>query len=493
MIFDFHATFGNVARHGRDWRLDDLAAWADRCGIDALVVESADARVHFDDDPHERLLAACRKRSDRFLPAATISLASDEHSLRVARSARRRGFACVVLRERIFEESRVLSEVLAELERAPLPVYRPTEADEFDLVCKVARSHSDLVFVLAPSDFRALELNHRVIDLPNVYLSIARTLFSIGQIEKAVRRMGADRILFAGDMPHQHPGRPLGVILDAEIEEADRVKIRGESARKLLAAHDIPLPPDVATRPPPRPPCRFIDIHGHIGCDPRRPDYDMSAEAVLRYQERAGGEVIHISSIEAMSGDVVAGNDMVIEACRRHPGRLRGYLVINPWRGEACLEDMRHCRERGFIGFKPYPDFMGHRLADPVMEPVLGLAEELGLPMLCHSSADDLARVLKRRPNFKMLAAHMTFEYEAKARLARDYPNTYIEISGAGSGLEDIMSAVLIAGPEKLVFGSDNNSCPPGFTLYPLLCSGLPDGILRQILRENALRIFGDG
>lgn len=32
---------------------------------------------------------------------------------------------------------------------------------------------------------------------------------------------------------------------------------------------------------------------------------------------------------------------------------LHDYRVINPWQREACFDDMRHCRERGFIGCKP--------------------------------------------------------------------------------------------------------------------------------------------
>lgn len=490
MILDFHATCGNIPTQGKNWTLANLAFWADLCGIDALVIESADAIIHFDDEPHERLLAACRAQPDRFLAAATISLVSDTHSLHVARSARQRGFACVVLREEIFDESRVLHAILAELRLAPLPIYRSLTSAEFDHVYLLARQYQDLAFVLAPADYRALELNHRLSDLANVYLAMAHTLYCVGQLEKAVRRMGSERILFAGDLPHQHPARPLGVITDAEIEEADQRMVLGGSARKLLAAHGIRVregEPAIIRRTPP---CPVIDTHGHIGQDHWRPDYDASVEAVLRFLERAGGEVLYISSLEAIHGDVVAGNRKVEEAIRVHSDRLRGLLVINPWMGQDCLADIRNCRARGFCGLKPYPRLFGHQLSDPVMEPVLALAEELDLPMLCHSSAEDLRRVLKKRPNFKMLAAHMSFEYEPKAWLAREFPNTYLEISGAGVGLEDIVRAVEIAGEDKLVFGSDVNCHSLNFTMYPLLCSGLPERTIRKILWKNALRLF---
>lgn len=492
MILDFHATCGNFPTQGRDWSLDALAHWADLCGVDVLVVESADARLHQDDGPHEQLLAACAGSTGRFLPAASVNLNSDAHSLQVARSARERGFACAVFSGQFFEHSRVLHQALRELGRAPLPVYWELAYDELDAAFRVIREWDDISFVVAPRGFQALELNHRLIGLPNVSLSIARTVYSLGQLETACRRMGAERILHAGDLPGQHPARPLGVVYDAEVSDAGKEMILAGSARRLLAEHGTHVPARGGEAARHEPPCPVIDTHGHIGADYRRPDFDYSVAAVLRFLERAGAETIYISHTEGVFGEVAAGNREVIEAMRAYPERIRGYLVVNPWMGRACLDDVRRCRELGFSGLKPYPGSFGHKLADPVFEPVLALAEEMELPLLCHSSADDLARVLERRPRLKMLAAHMTFEYAEKARLAREYENVVLEISGAGTGVEDIVRAVEIAGEENLVFGSDLNSIGLGFTLEPLLCSGLPERTLRAILRENALRFFGE-
>ena len=492
MIVDFHASCGNVATTGKDWSLDDLAHWADLSGVDTLIVESLDARYHADDAPHERLLAACRASGGRFLPAATVSLNSDIRSIEVASLARGQGFACVVLREPMFEESRVLHEVLGALSKAPLPVYRELAYDELDMAFRVAREHADISFVFAPNGYEALELNHRLVELPNVYIAMAHTFYALGQVETACRRMGADRILYASDMPPQHPARPLGAIYDAEISEADRDMVLGGSAQKLLARHGIKVPRSAATPPRLVPPCPIIDTHGHIGADCRRPDYDSSVDALLRFLRRAGGELVYISSTEGIYGDVVEGNRQAIEVMKAHPDCMRGYLVINPWRREACLDDIRRCREWGFSGLKPYPRTFGHLLSDPIMDPVLELAEKMGLPMLSHALPDDLRAALEKYPRLRMLAAHMTFFPDEKARLAREYPNTVLEISGAGVGVEDVVRAVEIAGEENLVFGSDLTAHSLGFTLYPLLCSGLPETTLRAILRDNALRFFGD-
>ena len=493
MIVDLHTTCGNLPTTGRNWSLDDLAGWADLSGVDVMVVESADARIHSDEGPHEGLLAACRASGGRFLPAATIGLESHVRSIELARSARRRGFACVVLHGKLFEESRVLHQVLDALEEGPLPVYRELgwEGDEYDCAYRIARQHRGISFVFAPQGFQALELNHRFTSLPNVYLCTAHTLYSTGQLEVACGAMGSGHVLYGSDSPRQHPARPLGTIIDSELSEGDRDMVLGCGAVELLAEHGVSIPKRPSRYARPMPPCAIIDTHGHIGADHRRLDFDFSVDAVLRYLERAGGEAIYVSSNEGVFGDVEWGNRQVAEAMRAHPGRIRGYCVVNPWMGKACLEDVRRCHALGFSGLKPYPGSFGHDLSDAVMDPVWDLAGELGLAVLCHADGSDIRRVLEKRPHARILAAHMSFPWEEKAELARRYPNVVLEISGAGVRPDDLIRAVELAGEDSIVFGSDLTPHALGWTLMPLLCSGLPQSTLRAILRENALRFFG--
>ena len=265
MILDCFATCGMSPQEGRVWSLIDLAYWADLSGIDVLLVNSTEARVRVNDEPLDALLDACQG-SDQFLPVATIGLESDRHSLHVARTARSRGFAGVLLHGTLFEGSRIVHGVLAALCDAPLPIYRQVEYEELDLVYRIARQFPVLAFIIVPAGFQALELNHRLVELPNVYLSLAHTCYSLGQVETACRVMGAERILFAGDLPQQHPARPIGAIVDAEISEAERALILGRNALRLLAEHGITIE-DRASRPFPIPPCPIIDTHGHIGSD----------------------------------------------------------------------------------------------------------------------------------------------------------------------------------------------------------------------------------
>ncbi|MBI2440345.1 MAG: amidohydrolase family protein [Lentisphaerae bacterium] len=494
MILDFHAAIGRVPTAGRNWKVNDALFWAERCLTDVLLVEHMDNAIHRDDLPHDALLAACRNEPRRLLAAATVDLRSDEYGLSVARSARKRGFAAVVLRGPLFEESRLLGDVLAALRRAPLPIYRPAPGfAEWDALYRIARSAPEVSFVLAPNSFEGFELAHRLSDLANVYFSIEHSFYALGQIEKAVRIVGAERVMYAGDFPYQHPARPLGVVFDADIAEVERETILSGAALKLLKRHGIEVPD--RQRPTRRrtAPCAIVDIHGHLGADRERLDCDRRTETVLGYLERGGGEALYVSSVEGVFGDVVWGNTAIAEAVARHPQKLRGYAAVNPHEGPAGLDEMRRCHALGFIGLKPYPCAFEHDLADPIMDPVWDLTESFGWPALCHprpGNAEDLRRVLAKRPKARLILAHMTTEYRQKAEIAREFPNAIFEISGAGATLDSIAVSLEIAGPQKLVFGSDLCIHPIGFTLYPLLCSGLAEDVLRAILRENALGFF---
>lgn len=69
-------------------------------------------------------------------------------------------------------------------------------------------------------------------EAPSVYLDTSGTVIDQGMIERCVRELGADRLLFGTDMQHE---RGVGKILDANITERQRRKIFGESFQKILA------------------------------------------------------------------------------------------------------------------------------------------------------------------------------------------------------------------------------------------------------------------
>jgi predicted TIM-barrel fold metal-dependent hydrolase len=68
----------------------------------------------------------------------------------------------------------------------------------------------------------------------NLYLDTATSKLHFGMIERFVREVGADRVLFGSDIPLLEPTAPLGRIAYAKISEADKEKILGLNTQRLL-------------------------------------------------------------------------------------------------------------------------------------------------------------------------------------------------------------------------------------------------------------------
>lgn len=72
-------------------------------------------------------------------------------------------------------------------------------------------------------------------DFPNVYLELTALFDDRGIIEKFVREVGSDRMLFGTDLPWFDPHQAVGALLSADITDEDRHNICHRNAEKLLA------------------------------------------------------------------------------------------------------------------------------------------------------------------------------------------------------------------------------------------------------------------
>jgi predicted TIM-barrel fold metal-dependent hydrolase len=70
----------------------------------------------------------------------------------------------------------------------------------------------------------------------NLYLDTATSQLHVGMIERFVREVGADRVLFGSDIPLLDPAAQLGRIAYAKIKEEDKVRILRLNAGRLLEA-----------------------------------------------------------------------------------------------------------------------------------------------------------------------------------------------------------------------------------------------------------------
>ncbi len=72
-------------------------------------------------------------------------------------------------------------------------------------------------------------------DFANIFLELTAVFDDRGVLEKFVREVGSDRLLFGTDLPWFDPHHAIGALLSADIGDEDRHNICHRNAEKLLA------------------------------------------------------------------------------------------------------------------------------------------------------------------------------------------------------------------------------------------------------------------
>ncbi|MGI5817848.1 MAG: amidohydrolase family protein [Armatimonadota bacterium] len=89
-----------------------------------------------------------------------------------------------------------------------------------------------------------------------------------------------------------------------------------------------------------------------------------------------------IVALSAMVFDTVTGNEDTIEACAKHPDRLKGLCVANPKTDLTDpLEQMRRCRDAGLVGLR-LSTHHGYSYSDTaLLAPIIDRAAEYAWPV----------------------------------------------------------------------------------------------------------------
>jgi uncharacterized protein len=156
-------------------------------------------------------------------------------------------------------------------------------------------------------------------------------------------------------------------------------------------------------------------------------------------------------------------NDAVVEAIRRHPDRLLGWIFLNPRNNPRVLDDLERYRgEPGMIGVKLHPHWHDYRTE--LLGPLLRRAEELRLPVLIHlgfGKRGDYRALATAFPRLTIICAHAGFPfYEDMWSFGRKVGNLYVDLSSPYIDEALARDAVRALGPDRCLYGTD---APYGF------------------------------
>lgn len=246
-------------------------------------------------------------------------------------------------------------------------------------------------------------------------------------------------------------------------------------------------------------PASIVDAHVHLG--PFRnfhiPQNDI--DGVVAAMDSMGIDVSVISAHAGISADYIYGNDLVLDAARRYPGRVLGYCVVNPNYSAAIREELERCFAHAvFRGIKVHPELHdNHPLDSAAYAPMWEFAAERGLPVLSHSyfagdSLECFGRLADQYPTAQVILGHagQDFPMADVVALVERHDNVWLDLCGALSSDGAVEMLVTALGSRRILFGSDLPFINGALQLGTLLYSRLSFDQVADIAYRNATVLY---
>jgi predicted TIM-barrel fold metal-dependent hydrolase len=245
--------------------------------------------------------------------------------------------------------------------------------------------------------------------------------------------------------------------------------------------------------------CPIYDMHGHMGplaaiFFPRGEQDDM-----LRTMDQCGVHMLVFSHHMALNAPDV-GNRASVQAVRRCPARFRAYCVINPNYPELMAADLVSFEDHRdvYVGLKFLSDYHKVAVDDERYRPAWEFADRHKLLLLMHtwggSPYDGPAAIrpmLERYPNVRALLGHSCHgDWDGAIRLARDFPNAFLELTAVFDDRGVIEKFVGEAGSERMLFGTDLPWFDPHHAVGVLLSAKISDEDRHNVCHRNAERLL---
>ena len=491
VLGSFGPEHGTAATAGAS--LESLVAERKAHGIRLTLATSLLAASADGDTGNRLAIEAAADRANGLAAIAVIGARRTGDAVRRVQEAERAG--AVGYRLDGWDGAAPPSESTTDLLRALAAVGRP-------LLVPIGRAGSASVIGAATSGFGipvvllGAHYTHIVDDLaaavrhPHLHLETS-AMAHFRAIETAVRTIGHERVLLGTGSPARAAASPIGAVLASSVSTEAKLAILGGNAIRLF---DLPRGPIDVT--PPDLPVRAFDVHTHLGpLDfdvPQVADADLIGELVVARAAVA-------SAALAIFGDPKRGNEQAMRTAAANGAvGLRVYLVADPTDLGSTADELRQSIDApGVLGIKVHGEWSGTPTASRAMAGLFELLAPYGRPVKIHNAGDGwdeaLGAIARRHPHLPIVVAHGglgTPSIEG-ARLAAAHDNVHLEFSSSFAHLPTVREALTIAGPDKLLWGSDAPLLDPAFVLGTYRDARLPPGAEDRVFWGNAATLFG--
>jgi len=250
-----------------------------------------------------------------------------------------------------------------------------------------------------------------------------------------------------------------------------------------------------------KPLCPALDVHAHPYQAESAAD---SARVLVEAAKRSGVEKICLCSLrggyEPSAAECREANDYTLAMRDAAPAVFIPFCYVSPMYPDEAMAEIDRCvKDEQMCGIKLW---VARRATDPMLDPILERAVELGVPILQHawckttgnlpgeSFPADVAHLARRHPEARIIMAHLNGAGLRGIEDVADCPNLFVDASGGDPESGMVEAAVATLGPKRVVYGSDVPGRHFAVQMAKVLGADLLDTVKRDILWNNAARIL---
>lgn len=245
---------------------------------------------------------------------------------------------------------------------------------------------------------------------------------------------------------------------------------------------------------------KAIDVHRHWTyghpLEPAQGSSKNDVDSIKEMADMANIEAVFVSPYVAVIGDnrdeaIIESNELLAELVKEKDF-LYQFVVIEPRVEETFLQARRMLESKKCVGIKLHPSFNKYNLEDYAKK-IFDFAAPYNTVIQIHPQgfATHINPWADKYPQLNFIQAHLSEHGQIEAIKAAKHRNIWTDTSSSSSMRNKLIEyAYSQIGADRIMFGTDGyaNGAQRGRIEYALI----PEKAKEDILRNNALRLFGD-
>ena len=240
----------------------------------------------------------------------------------------------------------------------------------------------------------------------------------------------------------------------------------------------------------------IIDAHAHLGPREIGGEYAImgnfySAEQLLQSMDTNGIEMSIAFAMRQLD-DYSDANQYIISSGKKHPDRIIPFARLNPWMKDN-VDQLKRAISDGARGLKLHPGDDLFDPDDPMVHPLLELAERARIPVVLHTGGTAKPTMVglaaDRFPRVNFVLLHLS-DFHDHVFVAKKCENVYLETSQCLYLHRIARQIVDVLGAHKVIWGTDVPYHYQEIEKRKFELAGLKDEERSLIMNGNVRRIL---